>query len=131
MLVAASREAGLLILAVLSTALAHGDTIRLRGGEVVIGRIVKDERTKVVIESKTLGPSRDFTREDRADRAGCGARGASHGPAARRDVCSACARGCAGPDAAVADEHDRRRSTAPMRRLGTGGSGSGSCQPTT
>ena len=44
-------------LAILLTALAlaRADTIYLRGGEKVIGKVNTDERTKVVIESQTLG----------------------------------------------------------------------------
>ena len=45
---------GLAILLALS-ALARADTIYLRGGEKVIGKVITDERTKVVIESQTLG----------------------------------------------------------------------------
>jgi hypothetical protein len=38
-----------------SFAIAQADTIHLRGGEKLIGKIINDERLQVVIESQTLG----------------------------------------------------------------------------
>jgi putative salt-induced outer membrane protein YdiY len=38
-----------------ATAAAHADTIYLRGGEKLIGKVVSDEKTKVVIKSQALG----------------------------------------------------------------------------
>jgi hypothetical protein len=38
-----------------SVAIAPADTVHLRGGEKLIGKIIKDERVEIVIESQTLG----------------------------------------------------------------------------
>ena len=48
-------RAGVAAVLLVSLVLAHADTIYLRSGEKVIGKVTKDEKAKVVIQSQSLG----------------------------------------------------------------------------
>ena len=52
---AATAAAWTSVLTILLASLAHADTIYLRGGEKLIGKVTKDEKAKVVIQSQSLG----------------------------------------------------------------------------
>ena len=48
-------RAGVAAVLLVSLVLAHADTIYLRSGEKVIGKVTKDEKAKVIIQTQTLG----------------------------------------------------------------------------